>query len=81
MAADAASVAAARKAARQPRNILLRELDCRSSESEYAKHQLESLIERRSTMPAGACASCALQAGGEFDPLSNDSQGMKGVAG
>jgi hypothetical protein len=81
MAADAAFVAAARKAAQQPPNKLLQELDYHISESVFAKHQLESLIERRSTMPAGACASCALQAGGEFDPLSDDSQGMKGVAG
>ena len=72
MAADTALVAAARNRARQPRNILLRELDCRNRESEFAKHQPESLIERRSTMLAGACASCALQAGGEFDPLSDD---------
>ena len=60
MAADAALVAAARNRARQPRNILLRELDCRNRESEFAKHQPESLIERRSTMPAGASASCSV---------------------
>ena len=45
MAADAVLVTAARNRARQPRNILLRELDCRNRESEFAKHQQESLIE------------------------------------
>ena len=32
-------------------------------------------------MPAGASASCALPAGGEFDLLSDASQELKGVAG
>ena len=81
MAADAAFVAAARKAAQQPPNKLLQELDYQISESVFAKHQLESLIERRSMMPAGASACCVLPAGGEFDPLMDDLQRVKGVAG